>query len=241
MKPKKISNSLWNWKDIFIVQFIAIISKGLANTCQSLLVPKDHFLFPMYLALIYFVGHVLFLALLAFWIINLYDLSFSYFGLTIKNLKAGLKLSIKILIPFVLLLIFIINYPFTKTGQYSLFTPMINVTGPESLAVSFFYLILLSLFFLLPSLATELLYRGFVSIYMQEKWGRIFGGVINSIYFAVLMAPFQLPWLAFFMVMGIILFHSYHSRQNLWTGVIYLSFVRAALVLYVFGIAFFID
>lgn len=239
MRTKNTSNSLWNWKDIFIVQSIAVLTRGLTYAFQNFLIPENHFLGPFFMTLTHYLGHVALGILLLFWTFHLYGISFSYFGLTFKNFKEGFFMSIKIALPLLFLVILLINYPLTKGNDCELFTPLLYINGIESLAVSLVYFLLLSILFLLPSFAIELLYRGFVGTYMANKVGRVFGGVLNALYFSLFFSPLNLVWFIFYMALGIILYHSFLSRQNLWLGIFYLSFTQAIVVLYVFGFHFF--
>lgn len=239
MQTRKALASLWNWKDIFIIQCIAILIRGFISACQTFLVPADHFLTPFFTALIYFIGQIILLVLLIFWLTHLYGISLQYFGLTYKNFKSGLLLFLKLALPFLIMLILVINWQLMEEPQGAIFNPLVKINGIEGLIVSLVYFFLWLGIFLLPSLATEILYRGLVSSFMANKWGRIFGGVFNAIYFALLVSPLKASWFLFYVILGIILYHSFQSRQNLWPGILYLSFVQAALVMYVFGINFF--
>ncbi len=235
MAPQRMPEALWNIKDIVILQFLSFLMDGLVALGQTFLVPPQHFFTPYFAVLLHLIGRLFFLTMLFYWIHYLYDLPLTYLGLNLKKIRQGAVLCIKLAVPLVALVIFLAHYPLSREANMEAFSPLLIIEGLESLAISLFYLLVLTLLFIPIALSTEVFYRGFVGSYFRKKTGSILGGFLSAIYFAIFMGSFTPGWFALYSVLGIILFHTYNSRVNLWTGTFYLAVFSAAITLYVLG------
>ncbi len=232
---KITQHSLWNIKDIIILQFIFFLTRELSLWAHEVLVEGEHFigfLFPVG-------GYLIFFGIVFFWLFFLYEVPPPYLGLTLEKLKTGAVLGLKLGIPMVLLAIFLINYPLTAGESPPDFSPVFSIGGAEDLPVSFLYLIGYSALFFLPALGTELYFRAIIGGYFHRKWGTFSGAFLSSVFFAIFWGPLHSGWPIFHFVLALGLYYCYISRESLWPGVVYLTLVKAGLTVYAVGWEYF--
>ena len=231
MTTKKASYSLWNIKDIIILQFIAFvigeIAKTLTETFSSPETPF-FFLFPL-------LGHILFLGILLVWVFYFYELPVTFFGLTLDNLKKGLNQGLKAGIPFLVMIIFLVNFPLSAGEAPSFFQPLIKVTDPDSLTTSLLYFIFFAAAIFFVALAVELFYRGVVGHFLERKLHPFLAIIVGSSYFSLFWGPFQPGWLLFNFLLALLLFFFLKKKGSLWPGIVYLTIIQASLIVYVSG------
>ncbi len=232
---KKAKHSLWNIKDIIILQFIFYLIREAIRWSQEVLVSGDSILN----LLLPVVGQLVFLGVVFFWLFFLYEVPPPYLGLTLEKLKSGAILGLKLGIPLILLTVFLINFPLTAQESSPNFSPVFYITDAEQLATSLLYLVLFAALFFLPALGTELYFRGIIAGYFHRKWGASIAAVLSSAFFAIFWASLHPGWLLFHFLLGLGLYYFYTSRESLWPGVIYLSLVKAGLTLYAVGWQYF--
>ncbi len=228
---KKSRHSLWNIKDIIILQFSFFLIREFVRWGHDTFITGDGFvnlLFPV-------IGQLLFLAVVFFWLFFLYQVPPPYLGLTLEKLKSGSILGLKLGIPLVLLVIFLINFPMAARESPQAFSPVYFISNAETLATSFLYLALLGGILFLPALGTELYFRGIITGYFHRKWGSISAAFFSSIFFALFWGAVHPGWFIFHFILGLALYYLYVSRESLWPGVIYLTFIQAGLTLYAVG------
>lgn len=232
---KKAKHSLWNIKDIIILQFIFYLIREAIRWSQEVLVTGDsflNFLLPVG-------GQLMFLAVVFFWLFFLYEVPPPYLGLTLEKLKSGTILGLKLGVPLILLAVFLINFPLTARESSPNFSPLFYITDAEQLTISLLYLVLFTTLFFLPALGTELYFRGIIASYFHRKWGTFGAAALSSAFFAIVWAGLHPGWLLFHFLLGLGLYYCYTSRESLWPGVIYLSLVKAGLTLYAVGWQYF--
>lgn len=228
------THSLWNYKDIFILQFSAIFLSYAARISRNLVVVETHLLADYFTIFFYFLFQVVFLALLLYWFLHLYDLSIEYFGLSIKKLFKSTVLYLKIIAPLIISVFGFLMLNSNLSPALDNYNPLINLQI-HNLVSSLSTLLITTLFFIIPCLAYELLYRGFIGLYLQRFLGRIVGGFLSAFYFALFAGFNGEEWFIMHLLLGVLLFHLFRSQKSLWPSVIYHATFKAIMVLYFFG------
>lgn len=229
-----VSSSLWNIKDIIILQFIALFLGFLAFRGQIFLISDTHLLAPMFHIFIYFFKETLLLGLLLYWYFFLYELPGEYFGLTFFNFRKSFLPTLKVMVPVILMLIIFVHIPLDSETAGN-FSPLMKIQGLPSGIISLLYLFFFTILFLIPACGMEILYRGFVGIYLENKMGRVLGGVSSALYFALFLGPWHLEWFFLNAFLGLLLFHMFRSKKTIWPGIFFMASFRSALLIYVFG------
>lgn len=228
---RKNKRTFWNLKDIIILQFIFFFIREICRWTQEAVLPPENFLHPFLPVL----GNLLFMGVVFFWLFFLYQVPPPYLGITWERLKSGALLGLKLGVPLVLLTIFLINFPFAAREEAGEFSPLFFISDAEQLATSLLYFILYSALFFFPALGAELYFRGIIGGYFHRLGGHISGAFFSSLFFALFWGNIQPGWVLFHFLLGLALYYCYLSRESILPGTIYLTLIKAGLVLYAVG------
>ncbi len=162
--------------------------------------------------------------------------SFADLGLTLKNFGQNIKLALKLSLPLLVMVMLFINLPYSlELLEGEALNPLFTLSTPGSLTRSLLYLLPVTMITLLPALADELLFRGFLLPLFLSRFGVYFGIILNALYYAFIFFEFQREILIINLCVGLICAHLFYRTGSIITSTLFQALYHAIFILYLFG------
>jgi len=174
------------------------------------------------------IGRSLFIAFFLYWATMIHKLSFNKLGITFKNLFSNLRLGLIISWP---LFIGIIISQLNLTGLNTL----IDINNLTDFKTSLLYFIIIFICCLIPALATEIFFRGFIFKQLKDKHGTLIGFILASSYYVLIHFDFRPQIIILHFIVAFISTYLYHKTDSLLAPTIFQTTYQASLTTFLFS------
>ncbi len=225
-----------NYKDLLIIlgiwYFIAAINFLLGEfnfNHTPALTGLFHYLFIV-------AGRFIYLALIIFYFISLYSISFSDLGLTLKNLKSGLLSAIFLISALFLTILVFINVPLSYNLITSKFNPLYQVKTPDMFVDSLLPLIFIFIPNIIIALSEQVILNNIIFELFNLKLNTLLAIILSSLFYPVLFLNFNASHILINFIVALISIYLYLKAEgSIIISSLFISGFYSFYIFYIYG------
>lgn len=181
-------------------------------------------------------GRFIYLALIIFYLIYLYPISFEDLGLSLTGLKKQLLTVLSLIIPFFIIILVFVNIPLSYNQLTEKFSPLYQIQSPQVLIQSLFPLLIFFIPAIIIALSEQFLLNKIIFELFSFKLHRLIALIMASLFYSILFLNFQPTIILINFLTAFISIYLYIKAEgSLITASIFSACYYTFYIVYIYG------
>ena len=226
----------FNAKDLIIILAFWYISSALNGAAGEITFQYAPWLTGYFRLLFISAGRFLFIALSIYYLITLYQQSFTQLGINIKSLWLHLKTAVVLIFILFLFILVFINLPLSYHDLSDVFNPLYEINDFQLLISSFGTLAFLIVPAFIISFSEQFMLNNIIYKLFRLKLPHLLSLFLSSLFYSVLMLEFQPQHILINLILAIISIYLFiKSSESLLLPVLFATAFYSFYICYIFG------